>query len=494
MVTSLLEHLLGLPGWLVLAVVFAMPALESSAFLGFIFPGEITLILGGVVASQGRLPVQAVIVAAVIGCVVGDSVGYAFGRRYGRRFLDGSLGRWVKPHRLDAAQTYLAERGGRAVFIGRFTAALRVLIPGLAGMSGVPYRTFVLYNVASAFCWGTMSVLFGYVGGANWQHVEHLASRIGLLAYVVIALAVLGGWWTRHRRHCRCRRKTGATDAAAEAAFSVPSSASRTLHRALVVVPTYNEATNVDELLRRVRLAEPAAQILVVDDGSPDGTADLVRAHPDYQRHVHLLERRTKQGLGAAYRAGFAWALARDYDVVVQLDADLSHPPERLPALLRQLDHHGISIGSRYVRGGAVANWPLSRRALSWAGNTYVRLVLRLPVRDATSGYRAFSRAALEQIGALDTTSNGYCFQIETTWRAARQGVALTEVPITFTERARGTSKMSAAIATEALYRVLLWRWHELTGHSDQDVAGPLDAPLVVGSGAPVRQRRGDLR
>jgi membrane protein DedA with SNARE-associated domain len=198
-VTSLLAHLLALPAWLVLGVVFAMPALESSAFVGFVFPGEVTLVLGGVIASQGRLPVVVVVAVAVLGCVVGDSVGYAVGRRYGRRLLDGSLGRWVKPHRLDAAQAYLAQRGGRAVFIGRFTAALRVLMPGLAGMAGVRYRTFLFFNVASALCWGTMSVLLGYLGGANWQQVAHVASRIGLLAYVVIAAALLGGWW-RHRR------------------------------------------------------------------------------------------------------------------------------------------------------------------------------------------------------------------------------------------------------------------------------------------------------
>jgi dolichol-phosphate mannosyltransferase len=334
-----------------------------------------------------------------------------------------------------------------------------------------------------------MSVLFGYLGGANWPHVEHLASRIGLLAYVVVAAAVLGGWWVRHRRHAGRAGLVGdPTHRSAEAASPASTPKSPAARRTVVVVPTYDEATNIDELLRRVRLADPAAHVLIVDDGSPDGTADLVRAHRDYNHYVHLLERPSKQGLGAAYRAGFRWALARDYDVVVQLDADLSHPPERLPALLDALDEHDIVIGSRYVPGGAVVNWPLRRRLLSWAGNIYVRLVLRLPVRDATAGYRAFTRAALLRIGALETTSNGYCFQIENTWHAARGGVRMSEVPITFTERARGRSKMSRSIAAEAVRRVLVWRWRELTAGPERLTSAQLDAPPTADAGRAVHQ------
>jgi len=200
------SRILGLPPWLALLVVFAMPALESSAFLGFLFPGEVALILGGVIASQGHLSLGAVLAAAVSGSVVGDSVGYAVGRRYGRRMLDGTVGRVVRRHHLDRAEDYLAERGGKAVFFGRFTAALRVLVPGLAGMSGMRYRTFLLYNVASAVCWGTMSVLFGYLGGTSWRRVEHVASRVGLVALALLVGAVVIGHLLRQGHAARLGR------------------------------------------------------------------------------------------------------------------------------------------------------------------------------------------------------------------------------------------------------------------------------------------------
>ncbi len=193
MMSAVADHILALPAWLALVVVFAMPALESSAFVGFIFPGEIALILGGVLAYEGRVSLVAVIAAAIAGCVVGDSVGYAVGRRHGRRMLDGTVGRFVKADHLDRAETYLAARGAKAVFFGRFTAALRVLIPGLAGMSGVPYRTFLTYNVASAVGWSILSVMLGYLGGSSWRHVEHIASRIGLGALVLLVLVTGGG-------------------------------------------------------------------------------------------------------------------------------------------------------------------------------------------------------------------------------------------------------------------------------------------------------------
>lgn len=191
--STVASHILSLPPWVALLVVFALPALESSAFVGFIFPGEIALILGGVIAYEGRVSLAAVLAAAIAGCIVGDSIGYAVGRRHGRRLLDGTVGRFVKRSHLDRAQTYLAERGGKAVFFGRFTAALRVLIPGLAGMSGMRYRTFLAYNVASAIGWATLSVMLGYLGGSSWRHVEHIASRIGLAALALVVLMVLGG-------------------------------------------------------------------------------------------------------------------------------------------------------------------------------------------------------------------------------------------------------------------------------------------------------------
>lgn len=200
---ALAAHILALPGWLVILVVFALPALESSAFVGFVFPGEIALVLGGVVAYEGRVSLTAVLAAGILGAVVGDSVGYAVGRRYGRRLLDGTLGRWVKRDHFDRAERYLATRGGKAVFFGRFTAALRVMIPGLAGMSRLRYGTFLAFNVAGGVGWVTLSVLLGYLGGSSWRHAEHLASRIGLAALAVIALAVGGAWLAR--RHGRAR-------------------------------------------------------------------------------------------------------------------------------------------------------------------------------------------------------------------------------------------------------------------------------------------------
>lgn len=230
----------------------------------------------------------------------------------------------------------------------------------------------------------------------------------------------------------------------------------------VVVIPTYNEAEGIEIVLDAVLRWAPSADVLVVDDSSPDGTATLVTSHPAWGRRVHLLSRAEKDGLGAAYRAGFAWALEHDYDVVVQMDADLSHPPARIPALVAALDSADVAIGSRYVTGGSVSNWSLSRRLISWAGNTYVRAVLGLRVHDATAGFRAFRRSSLERLDVLGSQANGYAFQIENTWRASRLGLTTTEVPITFAERTTGRSKMSAGIVREAIGLVLVWRWDQV--------------------------------
>ncbi len=232
--------------------------------------------------------------------------------------------------------------------------------------------------------------------------------------------------------------------------------------RCVVVIPTYDEADNIIRVLDEVLAAAPFADVLVVDDDSPDGTARLVAAHRAFGDRVHLLERPGKAGLGAAYRAGFGWTLARGYDRIAQMDADLSHPPGRLPALFAALEDADVAVGSRYVVGGGVRNWSWQRRLLSWAGNRYVRLVLGTGVRDNTAGFKAFRREALEAIGVLESESNGYSFQIENTWRARSAGLRVVEVPITFTDRTVGRSKMSGAIAVEALARVLLWRYAEL--------------------------------
>jgi dolichol-phosphate mannosyltransferase len=214
----------------------------------------------------------------------------------------------------------------------------------------------------------------------------------------------------------------------------------------------------------------------VVDDNSPDGTGAVVRARREYGRSVFLLARPGKQGLGAAYRAGFAWALERGYAAVVQMDGDLSHPPERLPTLIGALADADVAVGSRYVAGGGVRNWAWHRRLISRAGNLYVALVLGLRTRDATAGFKAFRRRALLEIGATTAGSDGYSFQIENAWRARRRGLRVAEVPITFTDRRAGTSKMSGSIVSEAVLRVLGWRVGELAArHRD------LPAFLAVG-------------
>lgn len=229
------------------------------------------------------------------------------------------------------------------------------------------------------------------------------------------------------------------------------------LDAVLVVVPTYNEADNLEPVVTRVRRAVPDAHLLVVDDASPDGTGVLAAALAERDGNVHVLHRPGKQGLGAAYIAGFRWGLARGYDVFVEMDADGSHRPEDLPRLLAALADADLVLGSRWVPGGQVVNWPGSRRLLSRGGNTYVRLALGVPLQDATGGFRAFRRATLQAIRLDDVASQGYCFQVDLAWRALSAGCRVLEVPITFVERERGTSKMSRSIVAEALWRVTFW-------------------------------------
>ena len=228
--------------------------------------------------------------------------------------------------------------------------------------------------------------------------------------------------------------------------------------RTLIVVPTYDEIENIDDLIDAVLAAVPRAHVLVVDDNSPDGTGDRVAARTELGRRVHLLRRPGKAGLGTAYRAGFTWALDHGYDQVVQMDADFSHPPGSVPGLLDALADADLVVGSRYVPGGRVVNWSWTRRMISWLGNLYVRVVLGLPVRDATAGFKAYRAATLGEIGVLGSQSNGYCFQVENTWQAVRRGLRVVEVPIVFTDRAKGHSKMSGRIVLEAVVRVLGWR------------------------------------
>jgi len=229
--------------------------------------------------------------------------------------------------------------------------------------------------------------------------------------------------------------------------------------RVVVVVPTFDEAENIGELCERVRSAVPDAEILVVDDRSPDGTAAVARAVGERMGNVTVLDRPHKGGLGAAYRAGFAAALDRGADVCVQIDADLSHDPDAIPALVANIEHGAdLAIGSRYVPGGRTLDWPWRRRTLSRWGNRYAAGVLGLAINDATAGMRAYSADALRRIDFDSVLADGYGFQVEMTHRLVRAGGRIVEVPITFRERRRGTSKLSRNIVREAFVLVgRLW-------------------------------------
>lgn len=225
----------------------------------------------------------------------------------------------------------------------------------------------------------------------------------------------------------------------------------------LVVVPTYEERDNLAPLLVRLHAAVPDADALVVDDASPDGTGELADALAAADPRVRVLHRSGKKGLGAAYLAGFAEALAGSYEVIVEMDADGSHAPEDLPALLTALEDADVVLGSRYVPGGEVVNWPQHRWWISRIGNIYSRLALGVAIRDITGGYRVFRRQVIEELDLDTVASQGYCFQVDMAWRAVQAGFRVKEVPITFTERARGASKMSSGIVVEALWRVTRW-------------------------------------
>jgi dolichol-phosphate mannosyltransferase len=228
--------------------------------------------------------------------------------------------------------------------------------------------------------------------------------------------------------------------------------------RTLVVMPTYEEAANIVEVLTRLRAAAPQVDVLVVDDSSPDGTADLARATAVELGQIDVLVRPKKDGLGNAYRHGFQVGLDRGYDRLVQMDADLSHDPAALPSLLAQLDAGSAAvIGSRYVPGGSIPHWPWHRRALSKWGNRYACAALGMSVHDATAGYRAYDAQTLSDIDVFSTRAKGYGFQIETAYRISQTGRPLAEVPISFTDRVRGASKMSLSVMVEELGLVTWW-------------------------------------
>jgi dolichol-phosphate mannosyltransferase len=239
--------------------------------------------------------------------------------------------------------------------------------------------------------------------------------------------------------------------------------------RVLTIIPTYNELESLPKTLGRLRAAVPASDVLVVDDNSPDGTGQLADSIAAEDSQVHVLHRKGKEGLGAAYIAGFKWGMAAGYDVLVEMDADGSHQPEQLPLLLDAInDGADLAMGSRWVPGGGTVNWPLYRQAISRTGSTYARLMLGLKIKDITGGYRAFRRSTLEALKLDQVESVGYGFQVDLAWRVAKLGLKIVERPITFVERELGASKMSGNIVVEAMINVTKWglasRWASLTG------------------------------
>ena len=237
--------------------------------------------------------------------------------------------------------------------------------------------------------------------------------------------------------------------------------------KTLIVTPTYNERKNIRELVSSLFELNPDFHILVVDDSSPDGTAEIVEEIQAGCTNLHLLSRNEKTGLGAAYIAGFNYALERDYEVVVQMDADMSHDPKDVPFLIEAIENADLAIGSRYISGINVVNWPLQRLIISYGANIYTRLVTRLPVRDATGGFKCWRREALEAINLDGVRSQGYSFQIEMTYRAWLKGFRITEIPIIFVDRTVGESKMTRSIMLEAavmIPRLRIWKlfgWHK---------------------------------
>jgi dolichol-phosphate mannosyltransferase len=229
------------------------------------------------------------------------------------------------------------------------------------------------------------------------------------------------------------------------------------LGRILVIIPTYNEAENIKPIVSRVRAAVPEADILVADDNSPDGTGKVADELAAEDSQVQVLHRKGKEGLGAAYLAGFRWGTEHGYGVLVEMDADGSHQPEELPRLLTALKGADLVLGSRWVPGGRVVNWPKSREMISRGGSTYSRLLLGLRTRDVTGGFRAFRAETLEGLGLDQVASQGYCFQVDLARRAVEAGYHVVEVPITFVDREIGDSKMSRDILVEALWRVTAW-------------------------------------
>lgn len=247
------------------------------------------------------------------------------------------------------------------------------------------------------------------------------------------------------------------------------------LGRILVIVPTYNEREALPLIVERIRASVPEADILVADDNSPDGTGAIADSLAASDAHVQVMHRHGKEGLGAAYIAGFTWGLQNGYDVLVEMDADGSHQPEQLPRLLDALRGADLVLGSRWIPGGGTENWSKGREVLSRGGNAYTRAMLGVPIHDATGGYRAFRADTLRRLDLHTVASQGYCFQVDLAWRTVQRGMTVKEVPITFVERSVGDSKMSKAIVAEALLRVTQWGVLERAKSIRQLLAGKKD-------------------
>lgn len=230
--------------------------------------------------------------------------------------------------------------------------------------------------------------------------------------------------------------------------------------RSLIIIPTYNELENLPRLLKEIFIAVSDAHVLVVDDNSPDGTGHLADEMARDDSRIHVMHRAGKLGLGTAYIAGFKYAIARDYDVVFEMDADFSHDPRYLPDFLKEIEHADLVIGSRYIEGGQTPEWSFSRRLISGCGNIFARFMLGIPVHDCTGGFRCYRRQVLQQIDLDTVSSRGYAFQVELTYRTMNQGFKIVETPITFKDRTYGTSKMSRTIVAEAFTYVLRTRLH----------------------------------
>jgi len=244
---------------------------------------------------------------------------------------------------------------------------------------------------------------------------------------------------------------------------SAPTPRSR-VERVLVIIPTYNESRNLSQIVPAVLEQDRRLEVLVVDDNSPDGTGQLAEQLVAGDRRVHVLHREEKQGLGRAYLAGFRWALERDYQAVFEMDADFSHDPSFLPGFLSAIEEADLVLGSRYKTGVNVINWPISRLLLSLAANWYARAVTGLPLTDATGGFKCFRRDVLERVNLDQVVSNGYAFQIEMSFRAWRKGFRLKEIPIVFTDRVEGQSKMNRRIVREAVWMVWWLRLQAIVG------------------------------